>query len=127
MQVSAGEGAGPMLDARAKAEYRTRLGELRDELAEAERNNDLGRKARLQEELEALATQLAGAVGLGGRDRQAASNAERARVMVTMRVRDVIKKLLHHHPKLGGHLDASVRTGRFCAYEPREHVPSWEL
>jgi len=127
MQVPEGGSAGPILDAQAKAAYRARVGELRDDLAEAERNNDVGRKEMIQEELEQIATQLAGAVGLGGRDREASSDAERARVMVTMRVRDVVKKLLHHHPKLGGHLQNSVKTGRFCSYEPREHVPDWEL
>lgn len=127
MHVSEGGSAGPILDARAKAEYRRRVGELREDLAEAERNNDVGRKEMVQAELEQIATQLAGAVGLGGRDREAASDAERARVMVTMRVRDVVKKLLHHHPKLGGHLQASINTGRFCSYEPRERVPDWEL
>ena len=42
--------AGPTLDAEAKAAYRTRLDDLREELAEAEDWNDPERVARLQAE-----------------------------------------------------------------------------
>src|SRR5262249_23309725 len=40
--------AGEVLDAQAKAAYRRRLGELREELEDAERCNDLGRIERLR-------------------------------------------------------------------------------
>jgi Domain of unknown function (DUF4118) len=42
--------AGPILDARAKAEYALRLTELREELVEAERFNDTERSARTQQD-----------------------------------------------------------------------------
>jgi len=51
--------AGPMLDARAKAQYRERAMSLRDELAEHERNGDLGNAERARTELKALAGELA--------------------------------------------------------------------
>ena len=62
--------AGPVLDASAKAEYKRRLDELRRDLEEAERFNDLTRAERARSEMNALAEQLASAVGLGGRDRK---------------------------------------------------------
>ena len=65
----------PILDAPAKAAYQQRLSALREELDEAERNNDPGQADRAREELDAITEQLAAAVGLGGRDRQAASPA----------------------------------------------------
>ena len=71
--------AGELLDEHAKAEYRTRLIDLEAELSEAEEWNDPERAARLREELDFLARELAGAVGLGGRDRMAGSNSERGR------------------------------------------------
>src|SRR5262245_7003415 len=58
-----------LLDATAKAAYPRRLGDLRAELAEAERCHDLGREEQAREEIEAPMQQLAGALGLGGRDR----------------------------------------------------------
>jgi hypothetical protein len=112
------DGAGPFLDARARAEYRSRLAELREQLEEAERFNDIGRVERTRDELEAVSRALAGAVGLGGRDREAASNAERCRVAVTRRIRDALARIARNHPDLGEHLYASVRTGLFCSYRP---------
>jgi tetratricopeptide (TPR) repeat protein len=69
--------AGTMLDATAKAAYRARLAELRAEIEEAEGGNDPARAAKARDELDFLVAELARAVGLGGRDRRAASHAER--------------------------------------------------
>ena len=61
--------------------------------------------------------ELARAVGLGGRDRKAASTAERARLNVTRALRSAIRNIAEVVPPLGRHLDAAVRTGVFCCYE----------
>src|SRR5262249_22691667 len=73
------DGPLPLLDAAAKAAYRRRLGDLRAELAEAERCHDLGREEQVRAEIEALTQQLAGAMGLGGRDRPAGAGPGGAR------------------------------------------------
>src|SRR6185503_13444513 len=92
LDLSAGDGkrakevdgdAGVILDAQAKAEYRERLEDLREEADEAERFNDPERARRAREEIEFLSEELSRATGLGGRDRKAASTAERARLNVT--------------------------------------------
>jgi non-specific serine/threonine protein kinase len=119
--AGAGEGpedAGAILDERAKQAYRRRVEELEDELSEGERMGDRGRTGRAREELEALAEQLASAVGLGGRDRKAASNVERARVNVQRRLKDAIRRIAEHDAALGRYLDATVRTGTYCVYMP---------
>jgi tetratricopeptide (TPR) repeat protein len=110
--------AGPLLDAEAKAAYRERLVEIRSERAEAEDWNDPERMARLDEEERALVRELVAAVGLGGRDRPAASAAERARVSVTRAIRGAMGRIAEQSRPLGAHLDASIRTGTFCAYVP---------
>jgi hypothetical protein len=115
----------PILDAPAKAAYRERLAELRDELDEAERHNDPGRADRAREEIDALTEQLAGAVGLGGRDRQAASSSERARSTVTKAVKAALNRIADHHSPLGRHLSTSIKTGTFCTYAPDEPFPPW--
>jgi non-specific serine/threonine protein kinase len=117
----AGEGpedAGAILDDRAKQAYGRRVEELEDQLDEAERLGDRGRASRAREELEAVAEQLASAVGLGGRDRKAASNVERARVNVQRRLKDAIRRIAEHDAALGRYLDATVRTGTYCVYRP---------
>jgi hypothetical protein len=119
--------AGALLDATAKAAYRARLAELRAELEEAEGFNDSARAAKARQEMEFLVGELARAVGLGGRDRRAASHAERARLNVTRAIRAAVANLAHDNPALGRHLAATIRTGRYCAYLPDPRAPiAWD-
>jgi tetratricopeptide (TPR) repeat protein len=123
----AGVQAVPVLDEAAKAAYRRRLGELAAELEEAERWADPERAARARAEMDALTDQLAGAVGLGGRDRGLPSDAERARVSVTKAIRAAIRRIAEHDTALGEHLTRTVRTGTFCVYAADPATPSrWE-
>lgn len=120
--------AGPVLDAEAKAAYRRRLEDLSAAREEAAAWGDAEREARAREEMDAIASELARAVGLGGRDRRAASAAERARVNVTLALRSTLAKIAKHDPGLGDHLDHAIRTGTFCSYSPDPTAPiSWEL
>jgi tetratricopeptide (TPR) repeat protein len=120
--------AGPLLDVQAKAAYRARLAELQEEIDEAEAFNDPERASRAREELGFLARELAGAVGLGGRDRKTGSDAERARVNVTRAIRTALKRISDHDTVLGRGLGSSIRTGTFCAYEPVPgDEPTWDL
>jgi predicted ATPase len=120
--------AGEVLDPAAKAAYKRRLDDLQEELEEAREYNDPERAARLQEEKDALIQQLAGAVGLGGRDRKAASAAERARVSVTKTIKDALRKIADNDEALGAHLSSTVRTGTYCAYTPDPRVPvDWQI
>jgi hypothetical protein len=108
--------AGPMLDQAAKDAYRHRLADLNEELDDASRCCDAGRGQRAQREIEALHDELARAVGLSGRDRRAASAAERARVNVTLRIKRALGRISEQCPAIGAHLAARVRTGSFCSY-----------
>ena len=119
--------AGALLDATAKAAYKARLEELRAELEEAEGRNDPARATKARVERDFLVGELARAVGLGGRDRRAASHAERARLNVTRAIRAAMANLARADPALGRHLAVTVRTGRYCAYTPDPRAPiAWE-
>jgi hypothetical protein len=63
-----------------------------------------------------LVKELAGAFGIGGRDRIAASAAERARLNVTRAIRSAIAKLTEALPAAGSALARQVRTGLYCVY-----------
>ena len=63
LRVGTDDGAGPMLDDAAKAAYRTRVDELRSEIAQGRGVDDAERAARARAELEALTSELAAAVG----------------------------------------------------------------
>lgn len=110
--------AGDILDATSKAAYKRRLEDLHEELEEAESFNDPERVGRAQEEIDALVSQLTAGIGLGGRDRKAASQAERARVNITKSVKDALRKIDANHRPLGEHLRTTIRTGAYCAYLP---------
>jgi tetratricopeptide (TPR) repeat protein len=119
--------AGEMLDERAKSAYRRRLAEIEDDIEQARALEDAEREAQADAERDFLVRELARAVGLGGRDRRASSDSERARSGVTRAVRQGIARIGEHHPPLGEHLSRYVRTGTYCAYapDPGDAVSRW--
>ena len=123
-QPMAPEDAGEVLDERAKTAYRRRLAEIDDDIEQARGIEDDVREAQADAEREFLVRELARAVGLGGRDRRAASASERARSGVTRAVRQGIARIGEHHPQLGEHLDHAVHTGTHCAYVPGPGAPA---
>jgi tetratricopeptide (TPR) repeat protein len=122
-QMALGD-AGEILDERAKTAYRRRLAEIEDDIEQARALGDDGREAQADAERDFLVRELARAVGLGGRDRRAASASERARSGVTRAIRQGIARLGEHHPELGEHLNRAVRTGTYCAYVPDPGAPA---
>ena len=118
--------AGEVLDATARAAYRSRLEDLAEELEDAERNNDEGRASRTREEIDVLTDQLSAAVGLGGRARKASSVAERARVSVRNAIASTLKAIKANDEALWRHLSKAVRTGNLCSYDP-ETPTTWAL
>lgn len=108
--------AGPMLDTRAKTEYRRRLNELSGELEEAKLAGNERRAAALEQELEFLAHELTRAVGLGGRDRRSASDMHRARVNVSRAVRRSIAKIRAYNSDIANVLTLTVKLGIVCVY-----------
>ena len=94
---------------------RARIGELREELAEARAYNDPERAAQAGAQLEALAGQLvAGSESAAG---------ERARVNVTRALRSALRRIAEHEPELGHMLQRAIRTGTMCAYQPDPDAP----
>ncbi len=115
-----GGDAGELIDKSARAAYERRLRDLETELQEASDWNDSARRERLEAEAEALRAELSRALGLGGRERRSGSATERARVNVRRRLALALRRIEEVNAALGAHLTASVRTGIYCAYEPRD-------
>lgn len=108
--------ADDVLDARALTEYRRRLAELDDDLAEAEQWNDTERASLARTERDFLLRELASATGIHGRPRRLGSESERARVNVTRAIRSAIDRIRTHNPDAAAHLDQAIRTGIYCSY-----------
>jgi class 3 adenylate cyclase len=112
----------PVIDQAARAQYQRRITELEAELEEAEQRGDGEARAAAQEELDALITALTAAYGLAGRPRRSPDPVERARKAVSRRLRRDLRRVARAHPRLGRHLDASIRTGVFCSYQPERDI-----
>jgi hypothetical protein len=119
-------GSDPVLDDRAKAEYRRRLEHLDGEIDSALARHADAAAAQLEAERDALLDELRRATGLGGRTRRLGDDNERARKTVTARIRDVLRRLDERHPHLAAHLRDHVTTGSWCRYEPAPDV-DWTL
>lgn len=111
------------IDRRARRDYRARWQELLGEQAEAERDNDLGRAAGVQRELDMLAAELRAGRGLG---RGGSSAQERARINVRNCVSAALRVVRRHDEALWRHLVNSIKTGTYCVYEPDRAV-DWAL
>jgi tetratricopeptide (TPR) repeat protein len=110
--------AGAMLDTRARVAYRHRIEALRGEIDDALERGDDARALDLQAELDQLVAELARAFGLGGRERRAASAAERARLNVTRAIRSAVARVTSVQPEAGTALDQGIRTGLYCVFTP---------
>jgi hypothetical protein len=108
----------PVLDDRAKARYRSRLGELDGEIDEAVGFHDTHRTERLHAEREALVAERTAAGGLGGRDRRLGDETERVRKTVGARIRDALRRVDSVDPELAAHLRSTVSIGTVCRYAP---------
>lgn len=117
--------AGPLLDDAAKAAYRRRLEALRGDLDDADARQDDAAMVAVQDEIDALVAELARAVGLGGRDRRAASAVEKARLNVTRALRAAIARLEEAYPEAGRDLAAGIRTGIYCSYQTPPTGIAW--
>jgi tetratricopeptide (TPR) repeat protein len=120
--------AGEMLDDQAKLAYRRRLSELREELEEAKEQGNVARAERAEQEFDALTKELSRAVGLGGRNRRAASASERARQSITKTIKAVLERITEADSRLGEILSRCIKTGTFCSYQPDPEFPiAWEF
>lgn len=121
------DGVGPLLDDQARLAYRRRLVEVEEDIAEAEQMGDDERAALARADRDHLVAELARAFGLAGGGRPAASHSERARGSVTRAIRYAMETIAGRHPALGDHLERTVRTGTYCAYDPDPRVPiTWQ-
>src|SRR4029077_15228851 len=115
--------AGEMLDEQAKAAYRRRLSELREELEQAKELGNVERAEQAEKEMDALVRELSSAVGLGGRNRRAASASERARQSVSKTIKAVLERIAQSDATLGDIFSRCIQTGVFCSYQPHPDFP----
>jgi non-specific serine/threonine protein kinase len=116
--------AGDVLDDDALKEYHEHLKDLQEEIREAEDNHDIGKVQRLKEDMEAVTAEIGRATGLGGRNRKAADDRERARQAVSAAIRRALNAIKKEHEPLWRHLSNSLKIGEFLSYQP-DQPTSW--
>lgn len=117
--------AGEIADERAIRDYKSRHDHLTRELEEATANDDQRRMASISKEMKFLEQEIAHSAGLRGKPRKGISEAERARLAVTvamLRSMDKVKKLNLH---LWQHLENCIKRGTFLIYLPDRNI-SWK-
>jgi tetratricopeptide (TPR) repeat protein len=128
MTIGSQGDAGEMLDEQAKTAYRRRLSGLREELEEAKELGKVERAEQVEKEIDALVRELSRAVGLGGRNRRAASASERARQSVSKTIKALLERIAQNDATLGDIFSRCIRTGMFCSYQPDLDFPiAWEF
>lgn len=123
LQVVAAARSEAGIDRRARLDYRARWRELQADQADAERDNDTGRAAGLQREIDMLARELAERRGPA---RGTSSAQERARVNVRNCVSAALRSIRRHDEPLWRHLVNTIKTGTYCIYEP-DRIVDWDL
>jgi hypothetical protein len=113
-----GGDSGELLDAEAIADYKQRIRELDERIEDATELGNITKAERHRAEREALANEIARAVGLGGKARRAGGAAERARSAVRRRIKDAIDRIAEQNAELGQYLERTIKTGTYCSYRP---------
>lgn len=116
----------PVFDEKAKKSYQQRIIALQAAIEEAQLLQQLEQLELLRQEYDQLLDHLSQSVGIGGRVRKVSGSIEKARTAVTWRIRNAIKKISQVHPRLGKHLNISIKTGLICAYTPEKEL-SWTV
>jgi hypothetical protein len=125
-QLYAAGNAGEKLDRAGLAALWARLGELDEEIAEAQADNDYGALADLQREREEILQQVRQSVGLRGRIRIESDDRERVRVAVRGAIRRVVQDIRQEDARLAEHLSPpNLQCGWNPCYAPDPDV-HWE-
>jgi hypothetical protein len=116
------------LDREGLARIHKSLAETRDDLEEAERENDVVEAGHCREEIQNLQVQLKHAVGLGGKPRDL-NQDDKLRPMVYGTLTTAYKKLRDANPtmsEVADHFEASIssESGAFV-YFPAQSAPAW--
>lgn len=113
LELVGGEDSGnqSVLDESARAAYLARIRDLRARL-------EVNPTPKLEAELEALLSHLERETGFGGRTRNFAGPAERARTAVRKAIRRAIDTIAVTRPSTADALRKAISTGYRCSYQP---------
>jgi hypothetical protein len=107
-----------VLDVEALRNFRSRLQDVRKEIAEADAAGNLDRAGELRSDADWLVGELQAHTGLGGRPRAFTDETERARIAVGKAIRRALDRINSADSIVGAELRAATQTGTQCCYHP---------
>lgn len=114
-----------ILDKKTFADCQKEFDELREELAEAEKNQDRGRQQAAQAKIDKLAAHVSKSTGLGGKQRRIGDDTDRSRKAISNAISRALTEIGKSNNDLWRHLANSLSTGQFVSYSPESPI-SWE-
>lgn len=107
-----------LIDDTARKQYKERLGEIKQDLAEAERNNDQSRIEELSDEKEKILQQLDSATSITGMDRGLQSGKAKTYRRVRKAFIVAISNIRKQSQEIADYLLKTITTGYVCIYKP---------
>lgn len=117
---------GDVLDERAQQEYRRRMEQLEEEMAEARANNDEGTMSRIDREIKMLTREWKAAMRRHGRARRFSPAQKKDRDAVRVAIDRALSSLKKSHGAIWDHLHKSVTNGPVWRYTA-DPLPSWDF
>lgn len=112
------DGVGVVLTSEAIAYINEELRELQEDLEIAKKNNDPGKKDKIQMDIDDLKNSLVADVGIKDHPREFNSNEEVDRKDIDTNIRRAYKKLKEKHNPLWLHLTNHIKISNKCSYSP---------
>jgi hypothetical protein len=108
----------PLFEVGDIEKMRREMESLKYQLAQAQKNDDVGTIEILQTEIHKLEKHGL-AMTWDGKSKQLGDEVDRIRKAVTKCISTSLQRIEQENPKLWIHLDESLEMGRFCVYKPR--------
>ncbi len=122
LETSSTDDYQPVLDKKAKQEYKDKLESLQDEREQAEQLGDEKRLERINKKTDVIRRELNSALSLYGKDRIFSTESERCRKRVAKAIKYALNKLKPCDKRLAEHLSDYIHAGARCSYTPKEDV-----
>jgi hypothetical protein len=111
-----------MLDMTGRAEYQKRLIQLKHDRADAIMDNDAAWLERINQETEAISTQLRKIVDEKGRVRSLGNERDRLRLRIRKNITKMIDIVSRSHNELAEHFRKFIEMGEYMVYRPDESI-----
>ena len=121
-EVKAAFGNQEKVDVQTRANYESRLLEIADERKKAEADNNEALLEHLDEEVEAIGTQLLQTKDFCGKKATFSDDIKKIRRRISKKIKETLEMIRENDMTLFTHLDNAIDTGSILGYDPEEPI-----